>query len=92
MLRDLPNHLVALVVTKGVIDVFEVVQVNEQDGKLGISLFLLDVCLKCPVVGQACELVFVQEILEFFFSFANGADVRKNRNMALTFALVIQQR
>ena len=78
MLGDLSNHLVALVVTKGVIDVFEVVQVNEQDGKLGISLFLLDVCLKCPVVGQTCELVFVEQILQSFFRFTNRANVRKN--------------
>ena len=51
MLRDLANHLVALIVSKGVVDVFEVVQVNEQHGKAAAIHFLLDIFKKPPVIG-----------------------------------------
>ena len=60
MLRDLTNHFIALIVTKSVVDVFEVVQVDEQNCKFRPVTFLLDVLQKRPVVWQARELIFVE--------------------------------
>ena len=91
MLCDQPDDFVSLIVAIHVVDFFEIVQINEQDGEVIASHFLFDVFQKCPVVRESSEQVFEEKCLKFFFCFPNGPDVRKNGDMSLTHALCIQQ-
>ena len=60
---------------KGVVDGFEVVQINEDHRVTAVVGFFLDVFQKSPVVGQLGEGVFAEQCLEFSLSFADGRSV-----------------
>ena len=94
---DLLEHRVAHRVTKGVVDVLEVVEVEKHHRHhvvvpAGAAQGGVDAVVEQAAVGQAGERVVVRHVLELRFGVLGGGDVGENAQVVRNLALLVPNR
>ena len=94
---DFPQQRVAAVMTARVIDNFETIQVQQQQGGFAISLLAIfnsrfDILCEQYPIGKTRQHVVQGEVRSMFFGKLSGGDINGGRQDADRFTLVIEQR